>query len=156
MNNIFIEYLPPWVETGLQPAFYDKESGTVLQQTARMYAKVNELIASYNKFTQDITDQQVEFENKVDETVAEYIEKFNELYTYVHDYFDNLDVQEEINNKLDAMVEAGTLQEIITDYIQANVAWCFDTVADMKLSDNLIAGSYARTLGFRSVGDGGG
>ena len=41
MQNIFIEFLPPWVETGIQTAFYDKESGTVLQQTARMYAKVN-------------------------------------------------------------------------------------------------------------------
>ena len=156
MQNIFIEFLPPWVETGLQPAFYDKESGTVLQQTARMYAKVNELIASYNKFTEDITDQQTSFENSINDTVEEYIGKFEELYTYVHDYFDNLDVQEEINNKLDAMTEAGTLQEIITAYIQANVAWMFDTVADMKLSDNLIEGSYVQTLGYHAVNDGGG
>ena len=90
-NNIFIELLPPWVETGIQPAFYDKESGTVLQQTARMYAKVNELIATYNQFAEHI-----------DTTVDDYIERFNELYNYVHDYFDNLDVQEEINKKLDS------------------------------------------------------
>ena len=86
----------------------------------------------------------------------EYIELTNELKTFVEDYFDNLDVQEEINNKLDAMVEDGTLQEIITDYIQANVAWTFDTVADMKASTNLISGSYAQTLGFRTLNDGGG
>lgn len=86
----------------------------------------------------------------------EYILKFNELKTFVDTYFDNLDVQEEINNKLDAMVEDGTLQEIITEYIQANVAWTFDTVADMKLSTNLINGSYARTLGFHTLNDGGG
>ena len=49
-NNIFIEFLPPWIETGLQPAFYDKESGTVLQQTARMYAKVNELVENVNDY----------------------------------------------------------------------------------------------------------
>ena len=85
----------------------------------------------------------------------EYIEKFNELKTYVDTYFENLDVQEEINNKLDAMVEDGTLQEIITTYIQANVAWTFDTVADMKLATNLVAGSFAQTLGFHSIGDGG-
>lgn len=154
MQNIFIELLPPWVETGLQPAFYDKESGTVLQQVARMYAKVNELIASYNKFTEDITDQQTNFEDTINETVNEYIEKFTELHNYVHDYFDNLDVQEEINNKLDAMVEAGTLQEIITAYIQSNVAWTFDNVAEMKTSTNLINGSYAQTLGYSTVGDG--
>lgn len=36
-----------------------------------------------------------------------------ELENYVKHYFDNLDVQEEVNNKLDAMVEDGTLDEII-------------------------------------------
>lgn len=145
MENIFVEFLPPWIETGLQPAFYDKESGTVLQQTARMYARVNMLIRMFNKLSKNTKT-----------TVEDYINQFNELHDYVHDYFDNLDVQEEINNKLDAMVEDGTLQEIITAYIQANVTWTFDTVADMKLADNLINGSYARTLGFRTVNDGGG
>lgn len=145
MQNIFIELLPPWVETGLQPAFYDKESGTVLQQVSRMWAKMIELGAGFNKFTEDTAD-----------TVNTYIQKFVELYNYVHDYFDNLDVQEEINNKLDDMVEAGTLQEIITEYIQSNVAWTFDTVAEMKLAINLVDGSYVRTLGFYSLGDGGG
>lgn len=37
-----------------------------------------------------------------------------ELESYVKNYFDNLDVQEEINNKLDEMVEDGTFEEIIT------------------------------------------
>lgn len=82
--------------------------------------------------------------------------KFIELHDYVENYFNNLDVQEEINNKLDAMAEDGTLQEIITTYIQSNVAWTFDTVADMKLATNLIAGSYARTLGYNTINDGGG
>lgn len=83
-------------------------------------------------------------------------ELFIELKSYVDNYFDNLDVQEEINNKLDQMAEDGTLQEIITAYIQANVTWTFDTVADMKLAANLTNGSYARTLGFHGIGDGGG
>ena len=145
MENIFVEFLPPWVETGIQPAFYDKESGTVLQQTARMYARVNMLIRMFNKLSKETK-----------EIVEEYITKFNDLHDYVHDYFDNLDVQEEINNKLDDMVEQGTLQEIITSYIQANVAWAFDTVADMKSATNLVAGSYAQTLGFHTLNDGGG
>ena len=145
MENIFVEFLPPWVETGMQPAFYDKESGTVLQQTARMYARVNMLIRMFNKLSKETK-----------ETVEEYITKFNDLHDYVHDYFENLDVQEEINNKLDQMAEDGTLQEIITTYIQANVAWTFDTVADMKSATNLINGSYAQTLGYNTINDGGG
>ena len=97
-NNIFIDFLPPWIETGIQPAFYDKESGSVLQQTARMYAKVNELVESVNH---------------QNENIDEYIEKFNELKDYVDDYFTNLDVQTEINQKLDMMAQDGTLTNLI-------------------------------------------
>ena len=156
MENIFVEFLPPWVETGLQPAFYDKESGTVLQQTARMYARVNMLIRMFNKLSKNTKTEIEQFETSVNHTVDDYIEQFNQLHDYVHDYFDNLDVQEEINNKLDAMQEAGTLQEIITTYIQSNVAWTFDSVAEMQSATNLIDGSYARTLGYYNVNDGGG
>lgn len=82
-------------------------------------------------------------------------ELFAQLKEYVDNYFDNLDVQEEINNKLDNMVEAGTLQEIIAAYLNANAVWGFDNVADMKNSTNLIDGSYAKTLGYHDVNDGG-
>ena len=98
----------------------------------------------------------IKSQNTLVDNVNNLSSAFQQLHDYVEHYFENLDVQEEINNKLDQMAEDGTLQEIITAYIQANVAWTFDTVADMKLSENLIAGSYARTLGFYAVGDGGG
>lgn len=155
MENIFVEFLPPWVETGLQPAFYDKESGTVLQQTARMYARVNMLIRMFNKLSKNTKTEIENFETTVNETVQEYIEKFNQLHDYVEDYFDNLDVQEEINNKLDAMAEAGTLQEIIYEYINAKAIFCYDTVASMKSATNLVDGSYAETLGYHARNDGG-
>lgn len=44
-------------------------------------------------------------------------EGLKELKSYVDHYFDNLDVQEEINNKLDDMAEDGTLAEIINQEI---------------------------------------
>lgn len=106
MENIFVEFLPPWIETGLQPAFYDKESGTALQQTARMYARVNMLIRMFNKLSRNTKT-----------TVEDYINQFNELHDYVHDYFDNLDVQEQINNKLDEMAEDGSLTALISAYV---------------------------------------
>ena len=89
------------------------------------------------------------------EALAELQAKYIELHDYVEHYFDNLDVQEEINNKLDAMAEAGTLQEIIGDYLNATAVWGFDSVADMKASTNLIEGSFAKTLGYYAKGDGG-
>lgn len=116
MENIFVEFLPPWIETGLQPAFYDKESGTALQQTARMYARVNMLIRMFNKLSKNTKT-----------TVEDYINQFNDLHDYVHDYFDNLDVQEEINNKLDDMADSGELAEIITEYYANHTEVIFPT-----------------------------
>lgn len=41
---------------------------------------------------------------------------FNDLRNYVHDYFKNLDVQEEIDKKLDSMAKDGSLYAIIRKY----------------------------------------
>ena len=113
--------------------------------------------------TYQLISKVVEFLNKViksQNTLVDNVNNlslaFQQLHDYVENYFDNLDVQEEINNKLDQMAEDGTLQEIITAYIQANVAWSFNTVADMKLAENFVNGSYAQTFGFHSLNDGGG
>lgn len=95
-------------------------------------------------------------QNLVGENTDELLRVYLELKEYVDNYFDNLDVQEEINNKLDNMVEQGTLQEIIADYLNSKAIFGFDNVASMKNSTNLIDGSYARTLGYHSINDGGG
>lgn len=47
------------------------------------------------------------------EATQELQDLFTELKNFVDNYFDNLDVQEEINNKLDAMAEDGTLAELL-------------------------------------------
>lgn len=78
------------------------------------------------------------------------------LTDYVSNYFENLDVQEEINNKLDEMAESGELEEIIASYINANSMLIFENVEDLKDATNLIAGSYAKTLGYYAKGDLGG
>lgn len=95
-------------------------------------------------------------EENVESNVAKLNQAYLELLTYVKEYFNNLDVQEEINNKLDEMVEDGTLQEIISSYLNANALWCFNNIEDMKNATNLINGSYAKTLGYYEVNDGGG
>lgn len=77
------------------------------------------------------------------------------LTEYVSNYFDNLDVQDEINAKLDEMAESGQLQEIISQYINLNAIITFSNVAELKASENLVAGSVAKTLGYYNIGDGG-
>ena len=45
-------------------------------------------------------------------------DKYIELHDYVEHYFDNLDVQQEIDNKLDAMAMDGSLTTLIGAYVQ--------------------------------------
>ena len=135
--------LPPfksWLASNI-PAVYDN--------TMTYYEELCALL----KYLQDVVVPAVNDNASALTTVSEAVEQ---LHNYVENYFANLDVQEEINNKLDEMAEDGTLQEIITTYIQSNVAWVFDTVADMKSATNLVDGSFARTLGFHTINDGGG
>ena len=58
-------------------------------------------------------DETVKVINNNALVTEDFIAKFDELKSYVEHYFDNLDVQEEINNKLDAMVEDGTLEQLL-------------------------------------------
>lgn len=66
--------------------------------------------------------------NEVDKLNENYlkVKKFAEdIKKYCEEYFENLDVQEEINNKLDEMTENGTLDNIIGNYITQNVEFIF-------------------------------
>lgn len=46
---------------------------------------------------------------------------YNELQEYVNTYFDSLDVQEAIDNKLDAMAESGALSDIINQDLLSGI-----------------------------------
>lgn len=111
-----------------------------------------EALCALWKYIQDMTD----VVNNNATLEEEYIEKFDELKSFVDNYFSDLDVQEEINNKLDDMAESGQLADIISIYLNSNAIFGFSTVADLKAATNLVNGSYARTLGYTSLNDGGG
>jgi hypothetical protein len=120
---------------------------------------LNDVIANQNEQNDSITRMYESFlalQTYVNNTKDTLEDAFNNLDDYVRNYFDNLDVQEEINNKLDEMLEDGVLEQIIEQFIQSTALWCFNTVADLIDATNLIDGSYARTLGYYSVNDGGG
>ena len=59
----------------------------------------------FNKLVSQWEAMQKKFDNLQD--------AFNDLKNYVQDYFKNLDVQEEINKKLDQMNEDGTLNILL-------------------------------------------
>ena len=106
-------------------------------------------------FVEFLKNQVIPTVNNNAEAVQELQSLYEELRQYVNNYFDNLDVQDEINNKLEAMAESGQLTDIIAQYLGLAGMIAFDTVADMKLAENLVNGSKCHTLGYRSVNDGG-
>ena len=68
--------------------------------------KVKELAEAWAKVQQDWTDEQAAFAN---------------LQSWIENYFNNLDVQTEINVKIDAMVAAGTMSELIAPYVASGL-----------------------------------
>lgn len=55
--------------------------------------------------------------NEIGENETALVTAFNNLYDYVEHYFNNLNVQQEINNKLDEMAENGSLYEMLNTFI---------------------------------------
>ena len=96
----------------------------------------------------------IESQNIVGKQEEELTNAFNNLQNYVNDYFENLDVQTEINNKLNEMAEDGTLQEIITSYLKTNGILAFNNVNEMINSENLINGTFVKTYGTDFLNDG--
>lgn len=92
--------------------------------------------------------------NKQNEVISDVVTLADNLKDYVDNYFENLDIQTEINNKLDDMAESGQLTEIIAQYLELAGILAFNTKSDLKNADNLINGSITRTLGTTTYNDG--
>lgn len=91
---------------------------------------------------------------------------YNELQDYVNHYFDSLDVQTEINNKLDAMAESGELLDIIGPSISEDISqWLTEhitpttpavdsslTVSGAAADSKTVGDLFAKTVLMRSPG----
>lgn len=73
-----------------------------------------EMLVWLTKYLQDTVIPTV---NNNADAVSELQTLFVQLENYVNNYFENLNVQEEINNKLDNMAESGQLTNLIKSYI---------------------------------------
>lgn len=101
-----------------------------------------------------LTNNVIPAVNNNGEVVKELQDKYVELVEYVNNYFSDLNIQNEINNKLDEMAAEGELTSLILDYLQMNGLIMFDTTDDMKAAENLIEGSFTKTLGKLIYSDG--
>lgn len=92
--------------------------------------------------------------NLTGEQVERLTTAFNELKTYVDEYFENLDIQDEVDTKLDEMAQSGQLAELISQYLEAQAIIGFNTCSGLSQATNLADGSFARTLGRNTYKDG--
>lgn len=76
----------------------------------------------------------VDYLNKVMEDDINVVNLVNELEEFVNDYFDNLDVQQEINNKLDAMAEDGSLIAVVAPYLD-DIIGQYEATLDADLAE---------------------
>ena len=79
--------------------------------------------------TYELYSKICEYINEVAKNNNDQIDNFNELYAtwletkeYIDDYFENLDVQEEIDNKLDELIETGEFQRIVEPFFTESIA----------------------------------
>lgn len=87
------------------------------------------------------------------EAVTELQEAMVSLQEYVDNYFDNLDIQEELDAKLDEMAEDGSLQNILNNY--ASIEKVYNTLDEVIADTSIVENQKIKTLGYHSVNDGG-
>ena len=63
----------------------------------------------------DLTEQWAAYHSEWDNWKEGLDQDFSDLYNYVHDYFENLDLTEEVSKKVDELVADGTLDTIINN-----------------------------------------
>ena len=83
-----IKLLPHWCLSDNDPAFYDTESKTAIEQTASLYMQIKKLIDDYNTFADEVNSQIEEYINSTNKNYDEFKADINKL---VHDYIITLD-----------------------------------------------------------------
>ena len=75
-----MQTLPKWIIANPFPALHDFESLTVLEQTARIYGAMNQMIDEWNKMVEQIsafekseTESREEYEMKLTKVIREFI-----------------------------------------------------------------------------------
>lgn len=133
MKKYCLRHLPHWVLTDTLPAFYDCESATAIQQTAKLYGKIQELITIYNDFVRDVNRYITEFEDGI-------IKDFNCFQNCViktmNDYIESIDTKIELQDN--------NIQEAI-DYMKNNLVSTVTTLFNQAITSGDITATLQET-----------
>lgn len=103
-----------------------------------------------------IKDSLIPAINNNAQVVIELQNLYIDLKNYVDHYFDSLDLQQEVNNKLDEMARLGELAVIIDAYLQYGTTKNYNTYTDLENDfPNLVLNEKVKTLGYHQKNDGG-
>ena len=144
-----IKLLPKWCLTGTRPAIYDIDSGTAIEQTALIYAKMNELIEEYNVFVDEVNKSVEDFILNSNTSYEEFRigmeQKFNDFVKVVELKLKGQDQYIEetityIKNNLETYlvsvlkeeIKKGTLNEAILNGIDELLTPIREEVSDFK------------------------
>ena len=98
----------------------DFDALTNYQLLCKIVEYLNNVIANENELTEQVTslyNAYVALQAYVNDTLETIDGHVEELENYMDNYFNNLDVQEEINFKLDQMALDGSLTDLIKRYV---------------------------------------
>lgn len=127
-----IPTLPNWVINDIFPAVYDTESATAIEQTAKLYMTVKNMVDDYNKFANEVNktieefitgvnSNQECFEKKITKTIHDYIDYMNskiasqdkvinDTIVYIKD-----NLKPAIQEVIEQMKESGEFDEALTN-----------------------------------------
>ena len=109
----FIPDMKPYTGQGKFRYWVQMVLPTIYDDSLSYMELLNKVVYALNLAVEDV--------GTVEENVQALLDAFNELQQYTNDYFDNLDVQEEINNKLENMANSGQLEALFPLFKSDNI-----------------------------------
>lgn len=121
-----------WCQTAL-PLVYD--------DSLSYYELLNKVVNYLNNVITDVSNAET--------NINSLLEAYNSLQNYVNKYFDSIDIQDEINTKLNIMAEDGTLTnlmspfipDLVTDWLDNNITPTTPPIDKTLRVDNAAANS---------------
>ena len=102
-----------------------------------LFCKIVEYVNNISSVQNDVTDNFNELLSDWNEYAEALSDEWNETKNYIDNYFDNLNVQDEINNKIDEMATEGYFDDLFERVFKADIlTLTADTVSDW-IDDNL-------------------
>lgn len=92
-----MQLLPTWTLTDRHPAFFETESGSAIEATARVYAAMNNLIKEYNQFAENTNEIIESFKAETEQEQECFKQCITEL---VETYIKSIDIKIDKQDKI--------------------------------------------------------